>query len=245
MHDARRMKLLAWALLSACSTSDDPAAEAPRPLDASLGAHDGSVASPLDASRQLDAQAASSPSDRDAQLLACDLPADCLPVRSPVFSLEPCCSESRGCGFDYASDGGIPRESLFPALGVAKDARCIPREKLFSSGPTGESQRVALDDGGQVLVSSACPTAFITSLAFRGCCLPSNECAVTTYAIHAELKVLAGGADAPFTQIECVKSEQLNAQLRSSSLAGLASLPSTTGSCDYAALDAMLARPAP
>jgi hypothetical protein len=76
---------------------------------------------------------------------------------------------------------------------VAPGTACVPETKLFHSGPTGESQRVLTEDGGQVLITTDCPTEFITSLPFRGCCLPSNECAISTHPIHGELGVVHSG----------------------------------------------------
>lgn len=231
--------LISFAVLFGTACSDSGA----HPLDASTGSgpDDASMVR-LDSGSDahLDAGAL-----RDADVSVCAIPADCLAVRSAVFTLEPCCDRTIGCGYDYATDAGLPREALYVPLGIPLDARCFAAEKLFHSGPTSESQRVALADGGQVLVSATCPTAFITSFSFSGCCLPSNQCALSTYPIQAELGVLAGGPDWPFSKIECVTSDELNAQLRSSPLAGFGKLPETSGSCDYAELDRTLAPATP
>jgi hypothetical protein len=181
----------------------------------------------------------------DADVTACSIPPDCLPVRSTAFTMEPCCDEAFGCGFDYGADAALPRDAFYAAIGAARDARCIPMDKLFHSSPTNDDLRVLAGDGGQVLIASACPTEFITSMPFTGCCLPSNECALSTHPIQAELGVLAGGTHWPFSKLECVPSEELNAQLRGSPLAGFAKLPSTSSRCDYAELDRTLAPAGP
>ncbi|HEX5657123.1 MAG TPA: hypothetical protein VFX59_08000 [Polyangiales bacterium] len=221
--------LVVLSALTACGDSDAHA------IDAGGGAIDAGLPA-VDARVDIDARV-------DAAR-ACELAPDCLDVVTPLFTSRACCGEGFRCGFGYEGSSAADRDSYYRALGVEPSGSCIPESKLFRTGPTIESQRVPLADGGQVLIAAACPAAYYTSFPFRGCCLPNNECAVSTYPGYRELGVLAGGANLPFTQIECVKSEELNAQLRSSSLAGLARFPSTSGSCDHAALDLMLP-PAP
>jgi hypothetical protein len=238
---------MAALALGACSNGDSDltdSAAPPRTLEAGTSSADASAAKNLDAGTLLDASA-SSALGGDAQTSACNVPPDCLPVRSTALDLSPCCSEATRCGFAYVSSPVLDRDGFYATLGVAPGTACVPDTKLFHSGPTGESQRVPREDGGQVLISTDCPTAFITSLPFRGCCLPTNECAVSTHPIEGELKVLAAGADLPFTHLECVKSEELNAQFRASPLAGFGRLTSLTASCDYASLDRTLPPPSP
>ncbi|MDB4985428.1 MAG: hypothetical protein JWN04_606 [Myxococcaceae bacterium] len=221
--------------LSACSDSGSDA------LDAGMGIQQDASARQLDAgaSFAMDAAAMSN----DSQARACEVAPDCLAVRTFAINLDPCCGDGLGCGLEYAG-GALSRDSFYATLHMDVGA-CIPESTLFFTGKTAQSERVLLGDGGQLLVSDECPTAFITSMPFRGCCLPSNECAVTTHAIRAELGVLAGDASVPFAQIECLEPGELNAQLRASSLAGFAHLPKSTASCDYAALDSKLPRPSP
>lgn len=238
----KRLSTIALLSLAACSDSGSMPTDSAAPngdghVDASTGA--GS----MDAGTLLDA--AGDSGHGDASVASCELPSDCLPARSSLLSMDPCCSASFSCGFSYVSSSTITRDQFYATFQPEPGTSCVPESKLFFTGKTGESQRVQAEDGGQILVSSACQTAFITSLPFRGCCLPSNECAVTTYAVHNELKVVIDGADLPFTHIECVKTEELRAQFRNSALASYGRLPLTTGSCDYAALDNALPKLAP
>jgi hypothetical protein len=231
MPDKTCFSLVVLAALTACSDSESHALDAGGgAIDASLPAADARVDIDADARLDLDVDAA----------VACAQAPDCVDVVTPFFTARACCGEGFRCGFEYSGSSAADRDSFYRALGVEPSGSCIPESKLFWTGPTIESQRVPLADGGQVLIASACPGAFYTSFAFRGCCLPNNECGVSTYPGYRELGVIVGGTDLPFTQIECVKSEELNAQLRSSVLAGFARFPSTSGSCDHAALDLTL-----
>lgn len=240
-----RIALLTMAALAtgACSNSNsDPtdAGTTPSAADAGTSTVDASPGVNLDAGGRIDAGDASS--SRDAQTFRCDVPADCLGVTTTPLSLSPCCSETVRCGLAYASSVVLDRASFYMSLGLPANETCIPDSTLFHTGATADNKRVPTDDGGQVLQASDCPTSFVTSLPFRGCCLPNNECAITTYPATAEIKALLNGVDYPFTRVECVKAEELNAQLRASPLAGYARVLSTTGTCNYAELDRTLPR---
>lgn len=240
-----RIALLTVAalVLGACSNSHPDKADAattPPASDASTSIVDAGTMS-LDASSRLDAGDAGS-TTLDAQAFRCDVPADCLGVTTTPLSLTPCCSANVRCGLAYASSIVLDRASFYQSLGLPAGETCIPDSTLFHTGATADNRRVATADGGQVLQASDCPTSFVTSLPFRGCCLPSNECAITTYPANNEIKALLNGADYPFTRVECLKAEELNAQLRASPLAGYARVLSTTGSCNYAELDRTLPR---
>ncbi|MEY4512858.1 MAG: hypothetical protein RLZZ450_4980 [Pseudomonadota bacterium] len=241
-----RIALLTVAALAtgACSKSHPDEADAattPAGADAGTSGADARTGVSLDAGSLLDAGDASS-STRDAQAFRCDVPADCLAVTTTALSLTPCCSETVRCGLAYRSSVVLDRASFYTSLGLPAGETCIPDSKLFHTGPTTDNKRVPTGDGGQVLQASDCPTSFITSIPLRGCCLPTNECAITSYPAQAELKALVDGMDLPFTRIECVKAEELNAQLRASPLAGYARVLSTTGSCNYGELDRTLPR---
>jgi len=230
-------------VIGACSKSHPDDADAATTLpasDASTGIVDAGALS-LDASSRLDAGDASSTAI-DAQAFRCDVPADCLAVTTSALSLSPCCSATVRCGLAYASSIVLDRASFYTSLGLPAGETCIPDSKLFHTGPTADNKRVPTSDGGQVLQANDCPTSFVTSIPFRGCCLPTNECAITSYPANNELKVLVDGMDLPFTRVECVKAEELNAQLRASPLAGYARVLSTTGSCNYGELDRTLPR---
>jgi hypothetical protein len=48
---------------------------------------------------------------------------------------------------------------------------------------------------------------------------------------------------APYTFVECVSTQELNLQFRATSLAGFGQIPDSTGTCNYADLDARLKAP--
>jgi len=247
MHKAKHLFWMAALALGACSEGDPATTDATTPpptREAGAGSADASSGKNLDAGALLDA-ASANPARSDAQVVRCTVAPDCLSVRTAVLSLAPCCSEATSCGFAYESSIVVDRATFSASLGLAPGESCVPETTIFHTAPTGESQRVPLGDGGQVLVSTDCPTSFVTSIPFRGCCLPNNECALTTYPAQAELKVLVDGADLPFTRIECVKADELNAQIKASQLAGYGRVLSTTGSCNYAELDRTLPRASP
>lgn len=241
--DLRFALLIVPALIiGACSNSHPDEADAATTLpasDASTGIVDAGTNPSLDASSRLDAGDTSSPL-LDAQAFRCDVPTDCLGVTTTPLSLTPCCSATVRCGLAYASSIVLDRASFYQSLGLPAGETCIPDSTLFHTGATADNKRVPTEDGGQVLQASDCPTSFVTSLPFRGCCLPTNECAITTYPANNEIKAVLNGADYPFTRVECLKADELNAQLRASPLAGYARVLSTTGSCNYAELDRTL-----
>jgi hypothetical protein len=238
-----RIELATVALLSlaACGDSDPADSGKGLPEDASASEVDARASLPMDAG---EARASRHPDGgavpTDAQVGACEPTADCLAVRASLIKLDPCCAESISCGLVYVS-GSLSRADFYGPLHLDVGA-CIPQSTLIFEGKTPVSLRVTLD-GGQVLVSDGCPTVFITSVPFRGCCLPSNECALSTDVVHNELGIIADDPGAPFAQAECVPPDELNAQLRASSLAGFAHLPSSNTSCDYVALDSTLPAP--
>jgi hypothetical protein len=258
----RALVLATLSCLAACDSSDAETADAgsPGPVDAGPsklvdagpskltdGGRDAS-SEPTDAGRpSRDADlppGADGGQASDAAIVSCGAVAACPSVRTAILNIDTCCTKDIECGYDNPGMNEVERVSFYEAIGADPNEPCFPASKLFKVGPTNESDRVVTPDGGQLLVSSDCPTVYMTSLPFRGCCLPSNECAVTTHPLQVELGVLAGGSY-PFTQIECVPVEELNAQFKASPLAGFGALPSAPGTCDYAALDRTLPRESP
>ena len=226
---------------SATDAAADTAADTAIGVDG-LASRDAGALSELDAGALRALDAGKTPAVVDASFPSCRNAADCSSARSAASTLEGCCTDEHQCGLDALELTDQLREVYNLAIGVPPGTRCVPLSKLFTARPTYESKRVPIADGGQLLISTDCPTVYFSSLPFRGCCLPTNECAVSTYPVSGELGELLDGGTEPFEQLECVTSEQLNAQFKATALAAVGNLPITSGSCDYAALDKTLPR---
>jgi hypothetical protein len=226
------------------SSATDAAADAAIGVDG-LASLDAGMRSGLDAGAPRALDAGKTPASVDASFPTCRAAADCSSARTVTSTLEGCCTDDHQCGLDDLQLTEQLREVYNMAIGVPPGTRCVPLSKLFAARPTYENKRVPIADGGQLLISTDCPTVYFSSLPFRGCCLPSNECAVSTYPVSGELGVLLNDGSQPFAQLECVTSEQLNAQFKASALAAVGNLPATSGSCDYAVLDETLPREPP
>lgn len=205
-----------------------------------LASFDAGMRSELDAGALRALDAGKTPASVDASFPTCRTAADCSSARSATSTLQGCCTDDHQCGLDDLELTDQLREVYNMAIGVPPGTRCVPLSKLFFARPTYENKRVPIADGGQLLISTDCPTVYFSSLPFRGCCLPTNECAVSTYPVSGELGELLGDGAQPFEQLECVTSEQLNAQFKATALAAVGNLPATSGSCDYADLDKTL-----
>ena len=198
-------------------------------------------ASLVDAGPREDAGAQSATSRSDASSGSCTLPPDCERAESPIFSLEPCCTERIACGFSRTM---VPpelqdlQETIATAVGLHDGDTCAPRDRFFIKHPGSEDLRIQTQSGDEILLSTGCETASILSISFIGCCMPNNRCGVSTYGIWDTLAVIAPGE--PFSRLQCVPSSELNAQIGRTKLRGLRFLPDTDAPCDYAALDASL-----
>lgn len=185
-------------------------------------------------------EAESPPDTKGEASRGCELPADCKSVRTVPITIDACCTELVSCGFKLDEDPR-QRESARVALGAEPGEICIERSRYYLIFPGSEEQRVQVEDGDDLLLSTDCESTAMLSFSFIGCCLPNNQCGVSTYGVHDTLAVIVG-EDEPFTHLQCVTVAELNRQLADSSLAGLAHFRATEGSCDYAALDARLPR---
>jgi hypothetical protein len=67
--------------------------------------------------------------------------------------------------------------------------------------------------------------------------LPDSSCGLSTHEGWPILEGLAGDPNAPFAHPECVAADELNQQLRDSTLGSLARMKSG-GTCNYAELAA-------
>jgi len=174
----------------------------------------------------------------------CEPPPDCLPIVS-LINIGVCCSDTLRCGFDLSPVAAVG--PMYPELKgvfeVDPEKPCVPRSQAFLELPRPEPTRIVVDAGPDVLITPSCTGRGFTTTPLAGCCLPNNACGYDTHLVRSTFVALSKASDVAFTQPECLTASELNAQLTANGLAAWAYLPAATGTCDYAALDAMLSTP--
>jgi hypothetical protein len=206
--------------------------------DASTNASDSSTSTSDGGANTSDAGAAGDGGTQSA----CELPEDCKDVKTPQFEVEACCSREVKCGFRPPT--GAVEELADTVTNVVDPERefkdgCVPRERHFLTFPGLMDERIATEDGKEILIAEECEQSAFLSVAFAGCCMEDGRCGISTYQIYDTLAVVVG-SDAKLAQLQCVPSDTMNAHIAETSLAGFAFLPERTGRCDYAALDERL-----
>ena len=179
---------------------------------------------------------------------ACVLPDDCVDIETSFFNYPACCRETTHCGYELVLDEEEFEESLmyFPQFEEFREEKsddgCFPKSFFFPILPGFYAHRTAVEGGDDILITPDCESRGFVAFALPGCCMPNNQCGISTDEMADIFQVLLEGDSAPFTQPECVPAQVLNQQLRDSvKLAGIAHLPPTSGGpCDYAALDMQL-----
>lgn len=222
------LAIVAVCLGSACSDeSNPPAATVWAPV---TEAPDAMVADPAPSPAQ-----------------TCTLPDYCQDLDTLFFVWPACCTAATPCG--YALD--VPEE-FFDVYPQARDlqaeltvddpeGRCVPDHFVFSVSDGQYKHRVEEDDGDFVLITPDCESRTMMVHTLPGCCMPNNECGVSTDETWHTLGAFVPGESYPFTEMECVAVSELNRQLKESPLAAFARIPeTTTRPCDYAALEAEL-----
>lgn len=158
----------------------------------------------------------------------CIHPPSCVPVLTATVGMETCCpNNGEPCGYSV----------LYPEN--LDDGTCRPNSAVFLELPGQDEQRISTEGAPDQLITPDCGTRGLLSFPLPGCCMQDNRCGVSTYQI-ADILLLLGGIPAPFTRVECVRVETLNAQFRVTPLAGMGQLPPSNDTCDYADLDARL-----
>jgi hypothetical protein len=112
------------------------------------------------------------------------------------------------------------------------DAGCKPASEIFLEADGEREQRIVTAGAPDQLITPDCETRVLIGYPLVGCCMPNNHCGVSTYQVANTLLGLAAAPE-PFTKVECVPVDVLNAQFKESSLAGFGQLPPSDGSCDY------------
>lgn len=168
----------------------------------------------------------------------CRLPSTCAPVDSLAVTLAPCCIEGNQCGYEITRPDWLREQAIEMADGGTADL-CNPASKIFTTAPGQPEERVLVDGGTDQLITPDCESRHLLAFTLVGCCLPNDQCGISTYQVA---DILAGLVlfPAPFTRVECVSVEEMNAQFRASSLAGFGQIPPSNGTCKYADLDARL-----
>lgn len=171
----------------------------------------------------------------------CTSPPDCLPIVS-LINIDVCCSEQLRCGFDLTAI--VETAPMYPEIAevfeVDPDKPCWPRSRIFLPLPETEPQRVSGEGGADVLITPSCQGRLFTATPLAGCCLPDNTCGYDTHLARNTFRELAGLSDGAFEQPQCLSASELNTQLAAHELAAWAYIPPSSGSCDYARLDAEL-----
>ena len=175
----------------------------------------------------------------------CRLPSSCQNIDSWIFTLTACCLEGNECGYELTNPPEL--RDLIAQMGQAGEsgggfnalAACVPATEIFRREPGEEEKRIPNPGGMDQLITPDCESRALLAFPLPGCCLPSNRCGVSTYQIRSVLQTVAI-FPAPFTEIECVTVEELNAQFRQSLFAGAAQLPPSDGTCNYADLNMRL-----
>ena len=133
-------------------------------------------------------------------------------------------------------------------LNVASDdpeGKCVPEKFVFPVLPGTYDHRVQVEGPaeGDVLVAAQCESRGLLVFTLPGCCMPDNRCGISTDEVALQLGLLLEGEEAPFSKPECVTADELNAQLKASSLSEFGRFPSTAGApCDHNALAEALPR---
>ncbi|HKU41130.1 MAG TPA: hypothetical protein VJR89_23370 [Polyangiales bacterium] len=154
------------------------------------------------------------------------------------MALAPCCVEGNQCGYEITRPDWL-RDSVIMLEDGGMADPCIPGSKIFTATPGLPEERVVVDGGTDQLITPDCESRNLLAFTLVGCCLPNNQCGVSTYQMVDLLSSLVV-FPAPFTRVECVSVEELNAQFRATSLAGFGQIPPSNGTCNYADLNARL-----
>ena len=158
----------------------------------------------------------------------CIHPPECVSVLTSAVGLLTCCpNNGESCGYSV----------LYPT--ELDDGTCRPNSAVFLEMPGQDKQRITTEGAPDQLITPDCESRALLSFTLPGCCMPNDRCGVSNYHI-ADILLVLGGIPAPFTRVQCVDVETLNAQFRVTPLAGLGQLPPSAGTCDYAKLDAEL-----
>jgi hypothetical protein len=194
-----------------------------------------------------DAAVAESDAGSSDASFACTPRADCLDLDLQGVPFEACCSPVTDCG--YTLPEPEPETLMYypdlPELQAQltegdPEGRCVPSSFYFGVRPGLADDRVKVEGGDDILITLGCDSYTVLAFILPGCCLPDDTCALSTSESAPTLGYLAEDLAAPFASPECVPAETLNQQFRESGkLVGFAQT-TASGSCDHAALDAML-----
>jgi hypothetical protein len=177
----------------------------------------------------------------------CTMPAECQDLNTPFFQYPACCSPNVACGYEITYDDAFfevypqARDVIFDLASDDPEGKCVPDSYAFPVRPGTYDHRVELEgpEENDILVAEQCESRGVWVFTLPGCCRPDNTCAISTDEIAPTFEVLLEGEAAPFTKPSCLTADELNEQLRASSLSAFARIPATGGAaCDYAALAA-------
>lgn len=184
--------------------------------------------------------------------MACMKDEGCKDLNTSYFQYPACCSPNVSCGYQITYDDAFfevypqARDVLFTLASDDPEGKCVPESYVFPERPGTYDHRVEIEgtpESDDVLVAAQCESRGFWVFALPGCCMPDNRCGISTDEVAPTFEVLLDGASAPFSKPECVTADELNAQLKASSLDAFARIPATSGgACDFAALAEALPR---
>jgi hypothetical protein len=191
---------------------------------------------------QTDAATMSSP---DAAA-SCTIDPSCVDIDVPPLTSTACCTHAYSCGYilpDIDSETAMyyPDIKDYVAMLTKDDpnGKCAPESFYFGAQENITETRFEAPGVDDILIASTCLAYHFAAFTFAGCCLPDSSCGLSTHEGWPILEGLAGDPNAPFAHPECVPADELNQQLRDSTLGSLARMKSG-GTCNYAELAARL-----
>ena len=181
----------------------------------------------------------------------CMIPEYCEDLTTGFFQYPACCSPNVSCGYAVTFEDAFlevypqARDLLLNVASDDPEGKCVPESFVFSARPGTYDHRVQVEgpEESDILVAAQCESRGLLVFTLPGCCMPDDRCGISTDEVALQLGLLLEGEEAPFTKPECVSADELNNQLKASSLSAFGRIPSTDGaSCDHRALAEALPR---
>jgi hypothetical protein len=208
----------------------------------------------LSCTRDAPLPAAQPPSDAAggvAPAAMCSIAVGCEDLATSFFQYPACCSPKVSCGYQVTLDDAFlevypqARDLLLNVASDDPEGKCVPESFVFPVRPGTYDHRVQVEgpEEGDILVAAQCESRGLMVFTLPGCCMPDDRCGISTDEVALQLGLLLEGEEAPFSTPECVTADELNMQLKASSLSEFGRIPATAGTpCDHSALAEALPR---
>jgi len=181
----------------------------------------------------------------------CLIAEGCENLATGFFQYPACCSPNVSCGYEVTFDEAFldvypqARDLLLNVASDDPEGKCVPESVVFPVRPGTYDHRVQVEgpEESDILVAAQCESRGILVFTLPGCCMPDDRCGISTDEVALQLGLLLEGEEAPFSAPECVTADELNTQLKASSLSEFGRIPATAGApCDHSALAEALPR---